>query len=100
MMSLNEKLSSERSLLILYPDSGFRATWDIFAFMFILYQSLVLPLRMSFEIDWPAWFIWFDLGQDVFFIIDVLLSFNTGFYGKGALIMRRKQIILRYIKTW
>ena len=38
--------------------------------------------------------------MDVTFMIDVIVTFNTGFYKKGYLVMKRKDIILNYIKTW
>lgn len=38
--------------------------------------------------------------MDVSFMIDVVVTFNTGFYKKGYLVMKRKDIIINYIKTW
>lgn len=31
---------------------------------------------------------------------DILVNFNTGFYKKGYLVMKRKEIIKNYVKTW
>lgn len=100
MLSLNEKLSYERSLFTVFPDSRFKSSWDVVAFIFILYQSLVLPFRMSFDFNFPSWGTYFDLFQDIFFIIDIMLACNTGYYGKGMLIMMRKQIFLNYFQQW
>jgi hyperpolarization activated cyclic nucleotide-gated potassium channel 2 len=33
-------------------------------------------------------------------MIDILVTFNTGFYKKGYLVMKRKEIIKNYLKTW
>jgi hypothetical protein len=38
--------------------------------------------------------------MDVSFMIDIVVTFNTGFYKKGYLVMKRRDIILNYIKTW
>jgi hypothetical protein len=38
--------------------------------------------------------------MDVAFMIDIVVTFNTGFYKKGYLVMKRKDIILNYVKTW
>lgn len=38
--------------------------------------------------------------MDSCFMIDIVVTFNTGFYKKGYLVMKRKDIILNYIKTW
>ena len=33
-------------------------------------------------------------------MIDIIVNFNTGFYKKGYLVMKRKEIIKNYMKTW
>jgi hypothetical protein len=33
-------------------------------------------------------------------LIDVLLNFNTGYWDKGILIMKRANITKHYLKTW
>lgn len=33
-------------------------------------------------------------------MLDIVVSFNTGFYKKGYLVLKRKQIVLNYLKTW
>lgn len=38
--------------------------------------------------------------MDVSFMMDIVVTFNTGFYKKGYLVMKRKDIILNYCKTW
>ena len=37
---------------------------------------------------------------DVMFMTDILMNFNTGFYEKGILFMRRDQIAKTYLKQW
>lgn len=38
--------------------------------------------------------------MDSCFMLDIVVTFNTGFYKKGYLVMKRKDIIFNYIKTW
>ena len=38
--------------------------------------------------------------MDVSFMIDIIVTFNTGFYKKGYLVMKRKDIVKNYLKTW
>lgn len=42
----------------------------------------------------------FDTIIDIFFLLDILVNFNSGFYKKGVLVMSRKEIIFNYLKTW
>jgi hypothetical protein len=38
--------------------------------------------------------------MDCTFMADIIVAFNTGFYKKGYLVMKRKEIIKNYLKTW
>jgi len=38
--------------------------------------------------------------MDVAFMVDLVVAFNTGFYKKGYLVMKRKEIVFNYLKTW
>lgn len=38
--------------------------------------------------------------MEVFFILDILISFNTGYYKRGELIMNRRRAIWYYVRTW
>ena len=38
--------------------------------------------------------------MDVTFMTDIIVAFNTGFYKKGYLVMKRKEIVKNYLKTW
>lgn len=38
--------------------------------------------------------------MDIIFATDILLNFNTGFYRKGVIIMKRKTVIFTYLRTW
>lgn len=87
MLSLNERLSMEKSFLIIFPDSHFKSIWDLLAFILIIYQSITLPFKICFEPDLPSEMYYFDLMQDLFFMVDILVNFQTGIYQKGLLIM-------------
>jgi hypothetical protein len=70
-----------------YPDSSFKSFWDITSFLFVLYQSILLPFKLSFDVPIPEGLIYFDVVQDAFFLMDVVMNFNTGIYKKGVLLM-------------
>jgi hyperpolarization activated cyclic nucleotide-gated potassium channel 2 len=42
----------------------------------------------------------FETLIDSLFLVDIIISFNTGFYKKGYLVMKRREIIMNYLKTW
>jgi len=42
----------------------------------------------------------FETIIDISFMLDIFVNFSTGFYKKGYLVMKRKEIIKNYMKTW
>ena len=76
----------------------------------MFYQAIVIPFQISFidssqESKLDALETMFDIFFIVDickfeFLIDVVISFNCGFYKKGNLIMNRKTIITNYLLSW
>lgn len=60
----------------------------------------MIPFRLCFNEDAAGGFKVFETIIDVIFLLDIIFSFNTGFYHKGYLVMKRKDIVMNYIKTW
>jgi hyperpolarization activated cyclic nucleotide-gated potassium channel 2 len=85
---------------VIYPDATLKGAWDLLCLFFIIYQSIIIPFRLCFEVDAAGGLLIFETIIDVAFMIDILVTFNTGFYKKGYLVMKRKEIIKYYIKTW
>lgn len=73
----------DKSFLVLSPDSPIRGVWDISLFVFIIYQSISLPMRVSFEMPTTDFSFYLEIIIDVMFIGDILINFNTGFYLKN-----------------
>ena len=99
VISENRK-NMKKSCLVIFPDSNFRTCWDLISFLFIIYQSILIPFRISFEQDAKGGFFYFETMIDIFFITEILITFNTGYYSNGNLIMQRKYIIFNYLRTW
>jgi hypothetical protein len=38
--------------------------------------------------------------MDIIFAMDILVNFNTGYYHKGVVVMKRHRVIFTYIRTW
>lgn len=85
---------------MLFPDSNIRTTWDLISFVFTIYQSITIPYRISFEQEPEGAFYFFETTIDVFFLLEIFVTFNTGYLKKGNLEMERKYIILNYMRTW
>ena len=77
-----------------------KGIWDFTGLIFIIYQSVIIPYRLCFEVDAEGSWNVMETIIDITFIIDIFVSFNTGFYKKGYLVMKRKEITKNYLKTW
>lgn len=85
---------------VIYPDSTFKGIWDLFGLVFIIYQAILIPFRLCFDVDATGVILYVEDIMDVTFMVDIIVTFNTGFYKKGYLVMKRKDIIKNYMKTW
>lgn len=77
-----------RSSFTIFPDSNFKQLWDIVSAVLITFLAIYKPFEVIFnlEID-QTLFTRILLSVDTFvqfwFIIDILLYLNTGFFDKG-----------------
>jgi hypothetical protein len=92
--------SDGKNTILLHPDSTIRAIWDLSLFACIIYQSISLPMRISFEIATDDFSFYLETIIDSMFIIDVFLNFNTGFYDVSTIITDRYEIAKDYMKFW
>jgi len=85
---------------VIYPDSTSKGIWDLICLVFIIYQSILVPFRLCFEEEAYGAVYIFENIIDFSFMTDIVISFNTGFYKKGYLVMKRKEIIKNYLFSW
>jgi len=88
-----------KSSFVIHPDNTIKLLFDLFAFILILFQAVILPFKLAFSYETEN-LTNFDYFTDIYFIVDVLLNFNTGIYNEGIIIMERNQIVKEYAKTW
>ncbi|CAL1136719.1 unnamed protein product, partial [Cladocopium goreaui] len=95
---------------VIAPYSRLRFSWDLIGTCLIILDVVILPLTLAWQIDKKLFPIqksfeamllqllaWTNV---LFWPLDVLLNFNTGFHQKGLLIMKRKPIAKNYVHTW
>ena len=85
------RLEIENSCLVLRPDSPIRVTWDLAMFFCIIYQAIVLPMNISFEMAFNEPIFYLEMVIDCMFMFDIIMNFNTGYFYLGnRLVMIRK----------
>lgn len=82
---------------IIHPSGVFRMTWDFCALLAILHEATLLPLAICFDFEIAEVVVWVGC---VFFALDLVLSFLTGFFREGILVMRQAMIVRAYLTSW
>jgi len=82
------------------PDNPGKLVWDLCDMLFILYQGILTPYRICFSLNSVGFLAAFEIFQDLYFIVDIVISFFTGVYIQGNLEMKRSNVIIEYIKYW
>ncbi|RLN88519.1 hypothetical protein BBJ28_00011306, partial [Nothophytophthora sp. Chile5] len=78
------------------PLGRFRLGWDITSICFIFYNAFVLPA--SFDV--AASDNGFETSLDVFFMIDIVITFNTAVDRDGSIRYDRQLAASRYLRSW
>ena len=89
---------------LLHPNSNFKLLWACFICVIVLYTAIVTPVRIAFlEDEGPSSVTYwvFDAIADVCFLIDIVINFSSAEEIDGGILLTdRKQLALRYLKSW
>ena len=91
---------NEPKYFVISPYSVFRQVWDIIIASFVLYLTFKLPIQLAFDWESPSVMKVFDVFMDIFFYIDIILNFRTGFVHGHELVMDPREIAVHYLKFW
>lgn len=86
--------------VIVPEDGSWKLKWDIFVLVLIIYSSVIIPFRISFEADAEGGMWWFELIMSFCFLADLAFSFRTAYWHEGAWITDRKKIKDSYLGGW
>ena len=88
------------SATMIRPGSTFRLSWDLIVSLCLGYIAISLPYRMGFRVDPTGSFFAFELFIDVYFCVDVLLNFRTGYSVQKRYVWDKALVAKRYLSTW
>lgn len=88
-------------LVVIHPENKYRMAWDCMLLILIFYMGIMVPIDLGLtELKGRAWEVW-DVCTVTFFVIDMVLNFNSAYYDSyGRLEDRRCRIAQRYLRTW
>eukprot|EP01017_Pseudomicrothorax_dubius_P024032 TRINITY_DN25575_c0_g2_i1.p1 TRINITY_DN25575_c0_g2~~TRINITY_DN25575_c0_g2_i1.p1 ORF type:complete len:141 (-),score=25.77 TRINITY_DN25575_c0_g2_i1:6-428(-) len=85
---------------VFFPNDPFRMLLNILGLVFILYDMIFLPMRISFQVPLAPWMYFADVCINAFFIFEIVVNFNTAYFQQGNLIKDRRRIALKYLRLW
>jgi len=85
---------------VISPLGPRRLTWDFLGLLCLLLETWLVPFELIFlqETDTPWLIQALSYGVNVFFFIDLLLNFNTGYIRGDQIVMERKAICKEYFR--
>jgi hypothetical protein len=70
------------------PDSTFKTTWDLVGLILILFEAILIPYRVSFNIPTAGSFTGFEYFIDAFFITDIGKRLFQSYYNRNQFLYR------------
>ena len=92
--------SSTSDSYLITPENSFILLWNMLTIILILFQSAYIPFVLSFDLEDYFVFYVMDTIITAFFIIDMILVFNTAICKNGNLIKDRRVISSNYFKSY
>jgi hypothetical protein len=87
---------------VIEPDSVFKVFWDSTVVILIIINIFYIPMKLSFDFTQDSQPLATMVLQTIpswFFMVDILLNFNTAYYHKGMIHTRRNEIIEHYLQS-
>lgn len=76
-----EELPKQHSFCrVLSPEEPIKIVWDLIGMVFIFVQMITIPLIITFSIESIGFLGALNLTMDIYFIVDIAVSFQTGYF--------------------
>eukprot|EP00927_Polykrikos_kofoidii_P071417 TRINITY_DN6767_c0_g2_i4.p1 TRINITY_DN6767_c0_g2~~TRINITY_DN6767_c0_g2_i4.p1 ORF type:complete len:774 (-),score=63.45 TRINITY_DN6767_c0_g2_i4:203-2437(-) len=85
---------------VLYPDSPGRVSWDVLALMIVGADMILLPLLAFHDFTKDNTMRLLDDFGCIFWTLDMLLSFRTGYLKGSLVIVNGREIAMNYLRGW
>lgn len=84
---------------VLHPGGFWRTAWEILTEMWLLHDVVFIPLQF-FDLPESEFLNALSWSTMAFWSVDILMSFRTGVYNKGVLVMDAAAVARKYARTW
>eukprot|EP01052_Picozoa_sp_SAG31_P059415 SAG31_NODE_18720_length_625_cov_1.076046_1_plen_126_part_10 len=85
---------------LFHPDGLMTSLWGLTSSLMLVYITIVLPIRIAFDMKADGFNHVLDYIMELFFVADMIKTACTAYYDEtGRIIWGRKQICVHYLKT-
>eukprot|EP01048_Picozoa_sp_COSAG05_P018385 COSAG05_NODE_2678_length_2775_cov_13.724589_2_plen_350_part_00 len=90
---------------VMHPRSKFRQRWDGMLFAMLMYCAFIIPFRLGFDVNAENAVLIWEAIIDCSFLVDVVLSFRTGYMldeenEDSRIEMLPRAIAKNYVRKW
>jgi len=92
--------STASVLPLLHPESQALFVWQCIVNVAVSWVAIVAPLQAAFDEQFEQELLWAlaNLVVDLIFLADIFVSFRTGFYHDGVLVMDPERVARKYLR--
>lgn len=101
LLRSSKKTFNQWVFTIIHPYDRFRRMFDMTTVIWVLLLVFFIPLEIGF--DWYETVTWQKVlftALDIWFALDIVLNFRTGYINHGTVVMDPKKIASNYLSTW
>ena len=85
---------------LIYPESRFKALWELYVLLATVVVTIIAPLIVVFKLPMTPNLIAVDVLITLTFFADIVVQFNTSYSVRHRQVSDRKAIAIRYLKGW
>ena len=99
---LERELSGVVPFRICIPVAGLRNGWDLMVVLLVIWNLIILPVDLAFDLRTGLGWLAFDTCCDCLFISDIVIQMYTPFYldNQKKWVTDRRKIRKRYLQSW
>ena len=104
-MKIDENSIKEVDCITMFhPKNKYKLVWDMILAVLIFQSVILIPAKIGFDINYEPFFGSVDgivdLIVDIFFLLDIIVTFNTGFMHGTYYVTNRRMVMKNYLKGW
>lgn len=82
------------------PTSKKMLAYDVLSLLILLHDMVTIPVVLAWDVSNGGWYGISALVSFLFWLFDMGMSFATGYFADGQIVMDWESVVRHYIRTW